>query len=286
MKKVFYLFVVIVAVLAFWLMFSGKKPKMADHADGSVCPSSKQAGNSELHGKYFEDFVLSLVFAEKEKGAYIDVGASGPYEDSISRYFYENGWRGINIEPVQKWHQEFLKSRPEDVSLNVGVSNQSGSKNFYRIFAEISDELNGFSTFDEGEIYGKKHESSELKVMTLDQILADHPMAEIDFMAVNVSRKEMEILSGINLSKHRPSVIIIEAPKPEEFNLSGHEWDSFLSRNKYHLIMFDGLNSYYVAAEQYENLYKHFMRAYNCAAASNKKDRVVNNKMIFITNVM
>jgi len=34
-----------------------------------------------------------------ERGFYIDVGAWSSDLDSVTRAFYEHGWRGINVEP-------------------------------------------------------------------------------------------------------------------------------------------------------------------------------------------
>ncbi|MDA1234832.1 MAG: hypothetical protein O3A53_08525 [Acidobacteria bacterium] len=46
-----------------------------------------------------EDVMLARAFDHKTDGFYIDVGAMDPDEMSITRYFYDLGWRGINVEP-------------------------------------------------------------------------------------------------------------------------------------------------------------------------------------------
>jgi hypothetical protein len=46
-----------------------------------------------------EDILLRAFFDPKEVGFYVDVGAYDPDDDSVTRLFYDRGWRGINIEP-------------------------------------------------------------------------------------------------------------------------------------------------------------------------------------------
>ena len=33
-------------------------------------------------------------------GFYVDIGAFHPTEDSVTKLFYDRGWRGINVDPV------------------------------------------------------------------------------------------------------------------------------------------------------------------------------------------
>src|SRR5258708_2934509 len=46
-----------------------------------------------------EDYHLSLAFAGRKSGTYIDVGAGHPVADNVSFWFYERGCRGVVVEP-------------------------------------------------------------------------------------------------------------------------------------------------------------------------------------------
>ena len=52
-----------------------------------------------------------------QQGFYVDVGANDPVCHSITKAFYERGWRGINIEPVQSWLSYIVlpSSRPNEI---------------------------------------------------------------------------------------------------------------------------------------------------------------------------
>src|ERR1700761_8288608 len=49
-----------------------------------------------------EDVLLWRALHDLPAGFYIDVGAEDPTKDSVTRAFYERGWGGINVEPVQE----------------------------------------------------------------------------------------------------------------------------------------------------------------------------------------
>jgi hypothetical protein len=57
-----------------------------------------------------EDVLLWRALGHVQDGFYIDVGASDPVEHSVTRAFYDAGWRGINIEPLPAHIEAFASS--------------------------------------------------------------------------------------------------------------------------------------------------------------------------------
>ena len=51
------------------------------------------------YAQNFEDVMLWRALKHISNGFYIDVGAWSPDIDSVTRIFYEHGWRGVNVEP-------------------------------------------------------------------------------------------------------------------------------------------------------------------------------------------
>ena len=45
-----------------------------------------------------EDLILQRIFATRERGFYVDVGAHHPQRFSNTYKFYRGGWRGINAQ--------------------------------------------------------------------------------------------------------------------------------------------------------------------------------------------
>src|SRR5687767_2416808 len=80
-----------------------------------------------------EDVMLYRALREVEHGFYVDVGANSPEVDSVTRAFYERGWRGINIEPMTVCHEQLAAARPRDINLPIALGETSGAICFHDI---------------------------------------------------------------------------------------------------------------------------------------------------------
>ena len=52
------------------------------------------------YAQNFEDVMLWRALGHVSNGFYIDVGAQHPIIDSVSKAFYEHGWRGVHVEAI------------------------------------------------------------------------------------------------------------------------------------------------------------------------------------------
>src|SRR5258706_3714671 len=85
------------------------------------------------YAQNFEDVMLWRALGHVENGFYIDVGAQHPIEDSVSRAFYENGWRGIHIEPPQFYANLLRENRPDETVLQTAISTEAGVMKLFAI---------------------------------------------------------------------------------------------------------------------------------------------------------
>lgn len=65
-----------------------------------------------------------------QHGCYIDVGAHDPRCKSVSRGFYERGWRGVHFEPNPAYAEKIRRDRPDEVVHEVALSNREGTVRF------------------------------------------------------------------------------------------------------------------------------------------------------------
>jgi len=81
----------------------------------------------ESYAQQFEDLILYCALKDArgvENGFYIDVGANDPTVDSVTKFFYDRGWHGINIEPLPDKCALLIENRPRDINLCVGLGSK------------------------------------------------------------------------------------------------------------------------------------------------------------------
>src|SRR6056297_1825951 len=71
-----------------------------------------------------EDMILNNLFANIKKGVYIDLGANDPYFQSNTQYFYELGWKGINIDANPDSIKRLKKIRKRDINIVALIANE------------------------------------------------------------------------------------------------------------------------------------------------------------------
>ena len=200
-----------------------------------------------VYGQYNEDIVIQALLASVRKGFYVDVGANHETYHSVTKYFYDKGWSGINIEPIPRLIAEFRKARTRDINLQLAVSVKEGTM-------ELRDypEHDGLSTLSpDSKIDPKKaalpHNDYLVKVDSLKNIFNREKVKEIDFLKIDVEGYEFEVLKSNDWTKYRPRVICIEA------NHQTQDWLDYLNGESYIRVIFDGLNEYYVAKESLDS---------------------------------
>lgn len=197
---------------------------------------------SITYAQYREDIVLRALFHDEKNGFYVDVGANFPETDSVTKYFYDAGWRGVNIEPISKLHKMLLKDRPKDINLSQGISGKRGK-------ATLREYINtpGHSTLSENQkqIHEKgRYRDYEIELVTLGDVIQKNKIKKIHFLKIDVEGYEYDVLEGMNW-QIRPEVICIEA------NQIGRDWRPILQEHNYKLFICDGLNNYYVSDESW-----------------------------------
>ena len=85
------------------------------------------------YAQNFEDVMLWRALGLVQRGFYIDIGAQHPRVDSVSRAFYERGWRGVHVEPSEEYAKLLREDRPDDDVLQMAIAERDGVVEFFEI---------------------------------------------------------------------------------------------------------------------------------------------------------
>jgi FkbM family methyltransferase len=221
---------------------------------------SNRSGESVLtYAQNFEDVMLARLFGEQSSGFYIDIGAWHPTELSVTKYFYDLGWFGINVEPIRKQYELFAAERPRDVNLCFAVTDRKGSLRFYECTS--STEL---STIDNARAEALAKErykiiSYDVDAVTPGEIFAYSGGKIVDFLKIDVEGCEERILRSVDWQSFRPRVLVVEArtrlDQPSidwdyiDALRNWDAWEPLVLANGYVFAWDDGLNRFYLRHE-------------------------------------
>jgi FkbM family methyltransferase len=216
--------------------------------------------SSAFYSQNFEDVLLARCFSQVKHGFYIDVGAQDEEVCSVTRYFYEKGWSGINIEPVTEFADSF-KLRDRDLTICCAVGSE---EEIIPMSVSLDSGLSSFNTENAAHIkeLGFQLETRKIQVRRLDSILEDLGIAQkiFEFLKIDVEGYEFNVIKGFNLNQYRPKIILCEVTKPntstktEEFVPLCRTIESY----GYHRLHFDGLNQWWCLSDLKDEFAKHF----------------------------
>ncbi|MBH2032021.1 MAG: FkbM family methyltransferase [Pseudomonadales bacterium] len=196
------------------------------------------------YAQNFEDIRLWRALRNIESGFYIDIGANDPAHDSVTKAFYDNGWTGINVEPMPNYYQALCEQRPKDINLQCVAGENAQDLTFYGIAGT------GLSTLEPAMAQlhkdaGMDVRTHTVKSRTLSSICEEHAHGRpIHFLKIDVEGHEETVLRGMDFTQWRPWIILIETPWERN-----QTWETLVTDAGYHAILFDGINTYYLADE-------------------------------------
>lgn len=199
-----------------------------------------------------EDYRLFRAFCDVSNGCYVDIGAWDPTYHSVSHNFYNQGWRGVNVEPTSLSFSKLMEKRPDDINLQKFVTNAS---NEVRLFVVSNS---GLSTSNRDslklvEALPSVEVLEELvETISLNQVF-EHAQGEvIHWLKIDVEGAEGEVIKSWGDNPTRPLVIVVEATIPSSRELSDQKWESELTSRGYVKSYFDGLNNFYCLEKDLE----------------------------------
>lgn len=187
-----------------------------------------------------------------QHGVYVDVGAQHPRIDSISRAFYEHGWRGVHIEPVPAFAEMLRQDRPDETVLQMAIGAAEGTVEL-NVFADtgLSTAIRDYADRHQSE-RGYEVQRLTVPVLTLNTALRSLEGKDVHWLKIDVEGFEEQVLRGWQSDTLRPWVLVVEATIPNSPDTDYESWDPIVTAAGYRFVYFDGLNRFYIANEHPE----------------------------------
>jgi FkbM family methyltransferase len=177
-------------------------------------------------------------FNQKTEGFFVEVGANDPKAGSQTWLLESKGWRGILVEPLPPFASRLRAERPNSMVVEAACAraNHPPTAQFYEAECPGHSGLRKHA-IDAQEAYVA---SIHVRLLSLDEILAQAGNPVVDFLSIDVEGMELEVLNGFDLLRWAPALLLIE---DHLFSLGAH---LHIRRLGYRLVRRTGLNSWYI----------------------------------------
>ena len=189
----------------------------------AIAASAKQYYGLDALDKKLE---LHLDF---DNGVFVEAGANDGQTQSNTAYFARHrGWRGLLVEPIPELAARCRAARPESVVENCAlVTSAADGRPVPMTYCGLMSVVDGGWSDPEAE---RAHVETGRQVQSLttyhvdvpgkslSALLDKHKMANIDLLSLDVEGFERQALEGLDLRRHRPRFILVEARFREEID--------------------------------------------------------------------
>lgn len=200
---------------------------------GEVAQYYSQAG---------QDRIIDAMLGRKTGGIFVDVGGYDGVTGSNSLFFeIFRGWTGVLIEPAptQLRKAEAVRSCP---CLGYAVSGTAGTLEFMEVtkgFTQMSGFLDSYDLELLARIRGDNRHAEvvhTLQAKTLNEILAEQNLTQVDVLSLDVEGGEMGILESFDFKAADVSIWTIEN------NSQDTDIPAIMQANGYDLVEFAGVD--------------------------------------------
>lgn len=174
--------------------------------------------------KYYSQFrqdewLNNNYYKNKPNGVFLEIGADDGIDKSNTKFFEELGWTGICIEPSPDRFSKLVINR-SCICENIAVFDKETEIDFL----DISGWGKGLSgivdSYDNQHVTrigwelrnpeNRGHKTIKVKTNTLNNILENHKVFNIDFCTIDTEGSEYEILKDFDFDKFNIDIIIVE----------------------------------------------------------------------------
>lgn len=191
-----------------------------------------------LHSSALDRLDVKLrPYLRRDDTFFIEAGAYDGIEQSNTLYLERyRGWRGLLVEPVPELAARCRVNRPRCVVENAAlVPFDHPSDTVVMRQCNLMSMVKGGMKSEAEELEHLRRGSELQKVearevvcpaRTLSSILDQHRIERVDLFSLDVEGYELNVLKGLDLARHRPRLMLIEARYRDEIDeyLRAHDY--------------------------------------------------------------
>ena len=161
-----------------------------------------------------EDRVLYFLLRDKginiQKMSYLDIGTNYPDECNNTYLLYTMGARGVCVEADEGLIEQIKKVRPEDKTLNIGVSIEESKLADFYVFENA-----GHNTFDKEEaekkaVYDKIIKVVKVPLQNINDLIRDNFKKYPLFLSLDIEGLDLKVLESLDYKKYPIPVMCVE----------------------------------------------------------------------------
>lgn len=205
--------------------------------------------HGELHEGVYVDQQLRKYFPDYDyQGIFFHVGAFDPITISNSHHFYMNGWTCYEFEAIPENVEKLMQHRSgKSRVFQCAVSDEDKESVDFCIVHTTPDWTASYSALggvndDYKAIFGWhpyfKTTTISVQQRKLNTIIEENiqDLMRIDILSIDVEGHEIQCLKGLDLSRYKPRVIVIENVKHtsefhEYLSVFGYRCDKQIAYN-------------------------------------------------------
>jgi FkbM family methyltransferase len=164
-----------------------------------------------------------------DNGVFVEAGANDGQTQSNTAYFARHrGWRGLLVEPIPELAARCRAARPESAVENCALvapdaDGQPVPMTYCGLMSVVdggwSDPAAERAHVETGrQIQSLNTYQVDVPGRSLSALLDQHNMPHIDLLSLDVEGFERQALEGLDLRRHQPRFILVEARFREEID--------------------------------------------------------------------
>ena len=190
-------------------------------ATGNASPeldSLRDRYGPDRYSENQEEWIIRDFFKDRRNGFFVDVGANH-YKISSNTYYVETqlGWTGIAVEPQQMFEADYRRFRPKTRFFALFLADTSHDN--AKMYVLDQTPLVASSSRDFTERWGKNAREVVVPTITLNDLLEQLRVGQVDLLSIDVELSEPKVLVGFNVEKYKPSFVCIEAHSETRQNI-------------------------------------------------------------------